>query len=557
MAWLLEFVQRQSVPLAFSLLVLIPFLTHYITTTLFYRAHSSKGSDKKPPTISYWLPVFCHGLGLLSRPSAYFGLLIKKYGDYAPFVVKVGRTSYLVIRDPKHVQKVFRESSGPATRSDLVEFYSKVLDAPKEAVDCYKSVGAGAEQNGKLHHARVAVPEKYFTGAALKSLTDTYISIFRRNMSNKMFQVDSWTQIEDFWSFFEIDITRATTETLFGSALLKQYPKLARDLWDFNSAIEEFLPGLPQFMVSSSVVPRDRLLNALKKWLQEKHGGTDFAKLDDQDPMWDEGKGSKFIQERDHVFANLPSFNYQARAVESLGVLQSSVSAIMPSTFWSIVETLRNPALAKFLAAEMDQYHDTKKDTYDIAAITELPNLQSLHTEIKRLRTATRLIHLNQDTCLQLDEIWTAPTGLSIINFSHDIGLNTALWTKASPRTVSRPLEEFWPDRFIIPDKSASTKRYRKGRDSVTTGAFSLDGVELLHDALGFANYSESERTFATAIQTATLAILLTEFEVELCDSEATEELLPPVREMAFGTVKPMDKIAIRIRKRVPGEKIR
>ncbi|KAF1962243.1 cytochrome P450 [Byssothecium circinans] len=577
MFWLVGFLQRQSIPLVLSLVILIPFLIHYITTTLFYRTHGSKNSNRKPLTIPYWVPGFCHGLGLLSRPSAYLALLVKKYGDYAPFMVKVGLSSYLIIRDLDHVQQVFQTPNNAIATPDL-EFYTKVLDAPPDAINYYKSVARRDTEGDKVHHAHVTIPRKYFTGPALKALTDTYISIFRRNMSNKMFQVNSWTQIEDLWSFFEIDITRAMTETLFGSALLKQYPKLAQDLCDFNSKIEEYLPGLPRFMVSASAAPRDRLLAQLKKWLQEKHGGTDFAKIDERDPMWDENKGSKYIQERDNVFANCPAFNYQGRAVESLSVLQryieplnnsrsrtanlySLVSIIMPFTFWSVVEVLRNPALVNFLTTEIAQHRDPKTNDLDITAITSLPNLQSLYTEIRRLRTATHSLRTVENTPIRLSGNWTVPKHTHILTFSQDLGLNTPLWAdhaKANPHLLSRPLEEFWPDRFLVADKSRSTTRYRKGRHSVTTGTFDLrgQGVDVLCSMLGFADYGDAEREFATAVGTATLAVLLGEFEVEICDEGDVEGVVPLGWEGAWGCGRPVEGVKVRLRKRAEGEKV-
>ena len=47
------------------------------------------------------------------------------------------------------------------------------------------------------------------------------------------------------------------------------------------------------------------------------------------------------------------------------------------------------------------------------------------------------------------------------------------------------------------------------------------------------------------------------EFELELCDPEATDEAMPPLGEMAYGAVKPVEKIAVRLRKRAPGEKLK
>jgi hypothetical protein len=149
-------------------------------------------------------------------------------------------------------------------------------------------------------------------------------------MSNKMFQLDTWTQIEDLWSFFEIDITRACNEALFGSQLMKQYPKVTQDFWKLQANVEHFIPGLPRFTVSGIYEVRDRVLERLEKWLQATHGGEDFAKLGKNDPDWDESRGSKYFQERDQVLSTLSSFGYQSRAAETLGVMQRYACANVP-----------------------------------------------------------------------------------------------------------------------------------------------------------------------------------------------------------------------------------
>nr|GFD58091.1 hypothetical protein [Tanacetum cinerariifolium] len=55
---------------------------------------------------------------------------------------------------------------------------------------------------------------------------------------------------------------------------------------------------------------------------------------------------------------------------------------------------------------------------------------------------------------------------------------------------------------------------------------------------------------FISALQVATLAVLFAEFDIQLCDTDEVDAVLPAVGEFAFGTVKPLDKIAVRIRKR-------
>lgn len=210
-------------------------------------------------------------------------------------------------------------------KTRLAHVHDRVLGSPKEAVKIYQGIGTGHEDSKQVEYAQLALPQKYLTHMPLISLAEVYISTLRRNLSNKMFQVKTWTQIENVWSFFQIEITRAATETLFGSALLKQYPKVVHDFWKFAANHDDLEWVLPQFRMSSTDGIRDQLEENLKKWLQTTHGGPDFAELGDEDPIWDAQKGSRFIQERDQVFANLPSFNYQARAAETLGIIQAYV----------------------------------------------------------------------------------------------------------------------------------------------------------------------------------------------------------------------------------------
>ncbi|PVI04740.1 putative cytochrome-like protein P450 [Periconia macrospinosa] len=552
MIWLILFI-----------VIAIPFLTHYITSILFNRNSANKNSPRNPPTIPYWIPGLCHALGLLSKPSTYFALLIKKHGFHAPFFVRMGRVSYLIVRNPEQCRDLLR--GGLKTTWDLVEVYSKVFGMNGDALKYYETREIGDGKDGESDAADDSALRKYMEDAELKALADVFVSVFSRNMSNKMFQTSTWTQIEDFWSFLEIETTRATIETLFGSALLKQYPKLVRDLWDFNSKVDEFLPGLPAFTISSSVQPRDRLLEGIKKWLQATHGGTDFAKIEATDPAWDETKGSKFIQERDAMFARLPSFNYQARASECLRVMHNITSATTPSTFWHTLETLRNPALSNFLSREIIHHMHSNNNQYDILSLSQHPNLRSLALEVKRLRTGTYLFHtITTTTTLSPTNdkdkggvLYTVPKDTTLLTFSHDLALNTNLWSHARPSTTTtRPLTEFAPDRFLIPDKSASTKRYRKGRDSVVTGSFSLDGIETLCGVLGRdGKAGDVESRIADVLTAAAVVVLGAGFEMEACDEEDFEGVLEGVgvevrEEGVFGVVRPRGRVAVRLRVR-------
>ena len=132
------------------------------------------------------------------------------------------------------------------------------------------------------------------------------------------FQVGSWTEIEDSWSFFRGEISKAVIETMFGSTLLKIYPALLRDYWAFDTHIEKFSGGLPRFLMSPAYTARDRLHENLQKWIKTVDGGSDLAKIADEDAVWDPEMGSKYWRGRDEIIAKIPTLDYRARAGDAL-----------------------------------------------------------------------------------------------------------------------------------------------------------------------------------------------------------------------------------------------
>jgi hypothetical protein len=227
--------------------------------------------------------------------------------------------SFVVLRDPGHVKKVVEASNQTNDTASRAKRYDKVYGAPESALNLYQA------QSEKLAYAHTTVPRKYLTGSPLVSLVDTYALILSRSLQDKMFQVGTWTQIEDLWSFLQQVITRCVMEALFGSALFKQYPRIVRDYCEFDTAVDKFLPGMPRFMVSAAGRPRERLHEGIGKWLKTNHSGSEFAKLQADDPDWDEHKGSKFIQERDDALAKIEGLDLQARTAETLSVMHGYV----------------------------------------------------------------------------------------------------------------------------------------------------------------------------------------------------------------------------------------
>lgn len=232
----------------------------------------------------------------------------------------------------------------------------------------------------------------------------------------------------------------------------------------------------------------------------------------------------------------------------------SSSSIILPCAFWTIIELLQQPQLGKQVTAGISQHYLPQSGEYDITSIMDTPLIQSMHTEVRRLRMPTVTTRTNEVDNLQLDEQWRLPKGITVVIFSRDISLHTDFWAKARPRTIERPLEEFWAERFLVPSRAApSAKREKQSKDTTFNSAtFSMEGLEPLDLVLDDDSDGRClGREYSRAVQAATLAVFSTQFELQLCEPESVAAGLSlPVHEAAFGAVKPLNEVAMRIRKR-------
>jgi hypothetical protein len=248
----------------------------------------------------------------------------KEYEGFGlgPFFVNAGPQPFLVIRDPEHIEKVLKASQEVTPAAARVEVFDKLFGAPQAALDLYAGKGASDKHRDALKYAHITVTQKHLSGIPLSNNVEKYMSILSGNLNDKMFQVGSWTQIEDVWSFLRQVITRCSLVSLFGTDLLKQYSGVVKDYWEFADAIEGFIPGLPRYWVPGEAAKvQERLHQGIEKWLKANHSGSEFARIADEDPLWDDFRGSKFIQERDDVLAKIEGMDMRARAAEILSIM--------------------------------------------------------------------------------------------------------------------------------------------------------------------------------------------------------------------------------------------
>ena len=226
----------------------------------------------------------------------------KDYGVFAPFKIRAGPHSYIVLRDPVHVQRVLDAQDHLTGEAARFEMLDKLFGSP-EASERFYQVEARTQKEYEDRGSRLfGVWYFHIPDTALNSSVDTYVSILSANMHDKMFQYDTWARIEDLWSFLQLVLLRCTLVTFFGSALLKQYPRMVRDYMDFNDAAEGFVYGMPRMMVSGVAKSRDRLHQGMRDWLvatrveiNKRYEYDDDETPDTDEMSWNEKTGLPFV----------------------------------------------------------------------------------------------------------------------------------------------------------------------------------------------------------------------------------------------------------------------
>lgn len=223
-------------------------------------------------------------------------------------------------------------------------------------------------------------------------------------------------------------------------------------------------------------------------------------------------------------------------------------STTVPNIIWTLLEVLRRPELAQGLASEINHYSPSQGATYNVHAVISSPIVQSIFSETVRLRMASIVTHTTKER-LQLDDFWVAPKDTRILIFPHHLSLSTAAWTRARSGSVEKPLDEYWPERFLVTNRTGSEARQIQ-RKHAAAPSFSMNGLEILNINMGSNVHPFLGSQCSQAIHAATLAVLFSNFEPQLCDPRLFDEVVPLPRDIAFGMLKPLDKIALRIRKR-------
>ncbi|OQE26989.1 hypothetical protein PENFLA_c006G09514 [Penicillium flavigenum] len=464
---------------------------------------------------------------------------IKRWGYLSPIAVRAGSFKFTMIVNPNHIRTILRSSKTLTNRPMMAFVMEKWFSTPKEYLRFYAAHDPSASTPGgmveHMHDFQVKVSLKYLSGKHLLEMSERYIAILKRRLVKLEIQPDSWVEISNFYTWLQDQVTPSIIEAMMGSRILEIYPGIVEDFWKFEHQVANYSRGLPCWMIPSAYKTRERLLANIKAWNRLANCESDYTQHGGEGPEWDEFFGTKFIKAREDYLREY-GMNEDAIASEHLGLIFGSNANVVPAVFWYILESFKDLELQEKLKTELEDCSKPETGDFDIPKFSTKPLLQSTYAEVLRLCVTTTTTRTNEDANFKLGPDYTIGKDMTMTIFSSVTAYNRQAWGAARPESIAKPLDEFWPERFL--------------RKNKTEANFSLEGLTECWMPYGGGQRMCPGRHFAKNVIIGTLGLLLELFECELVDVRQAKRVKPDTKWVPYGTLPPTNKVAMRLRKR-------
>lgn len=233
---------------------------------------------------------------------------------------------------------------------------------------------------------------------------------------------------------------------------------------------------------------------------------------------------------------------------------------------WFIFEIYRDPVLLARVKKELDSCllysPNSTKPGFDINKLCSQPLIQSIYAETLRLRVAMFVTRTPDEQSYDLGP-WKCPPKMDMVLSSRNSALNPNIWN-AGTTEDPHPLDTFWADRFLIypddptsgplkkeifPNKDSRQEVVTNEKDQKPTPSFSMEGVTRAWIPFGGGQRMCPGRHFAKQELIGTLAVLMTNYDIEL---RVPEDKWPDsdLRLFPFGGLPPNKKIPFSIRRK-------
>ncbi|KAK0385681.1 hypothetical protein NLU13_6858 [Sarocladium strictum] len=550
--------------------------------TLIYvaiRARSSSpapsASGKLPPSLPFSWPLVGHLPEFLWDAEKLLGKATSYFGPTVPIRFRLLNRNVCMLNGPSNIAALFKSTRFISSEEWLVQVLVKTFGVDPADAKFYLNDNTGIGVHPQTGSNNVLPEHRIFhlvyrsvhdglSGARLEGMQNQVIRNLSKQLSDVQADEDSWTAIPDLYDSFirKMCFTAAAT-SLCGSRIFQVVPTLEEDFWHFDKQLPKLFKELPPWLAPTAYRARDVMKRNLAKWHAHGHSQTDLLRPQDDNAQWDEVWGSSLMRARHSFFPKMP-LSAESVAADDLGLLWAATANAIPAIGWMVLEILQRPSLLERVRAEIapcitGNVFDPDSFEVDVDRLCEQTLLQSIYAEVLRVHNGTVIARFPKIHDFSIGG-WNLPKDEVVMISTYNTARATTVWNEGS-RSDPHPLDEFWPERFVVdpknpssgPTKAATAAAQQSaagqgGNGSPSAPTFSLHGTEGSWVPYGGGSRMCPGRHFAKKELLLSTSMLLTAFDFELAPREGW--IRDDTNYFMFGVMHPKGPIPARIRRR-------
>ncbi|KKZ66896.1 hypothetical protein EMCG_07392 [[Emmonsia] crescens] len=438
-----------------------------IFTTLRYRrevAVALNGSSQRytPPHVPYTIPLLGNALSFLdTRPGLFWNRLLSWYPrETGACTLMLGGRPFHIVFHPVALEALFknRELSRDGFIVDDIAIKGLGLE-PAMAKKFFRHGDTDTTpmaRTGRLPQEMHSWMNQDFIlkSERVNELTAQFARLLREHLADdldncppdgRQIKLNRWLRGRMF---------HASTDMLLGSSLLKEYPELEEDFFEFDRHFLSLFFGLPSILNRKAHSAREKVFAGIIRWQNKmeeaiQQGGK-FSPAEGK-VDWEPIFGSRANRVRQFYYRDI-GIDVRTRAGLDAGFLIGITSNSTPAAGWILMNILdpsdKERTLYHRVRAELDQIRRPSDGLPDIPRLLGLPLLNSIFQETLRLYVDVLVTrNVKEPLLLPVDngrQLYFPPGGL-LISPSWPTHRDSDHWT-------GPPADQFYPDRFLTPD---------------------------------------------------------------------------------------------------------
>ncbi|KAB2572150.1 ZEB2-regulated ABC transporter 1 [Lasiodiplodia theobromae] len=530
--------------LVLFILFVTPFIVNYsIAWILFFTAVRSTAAGKKPPSLPYMVPLLGSVVSYVLDPLRFVTTAGANCNpELSPLRIKLFTTEVILVRGTQDIKQLWRQSTCSSSTAIFSFVLRYMFGMHKAAARRYAQDDSGAgpqpfpdstiAPHNRVDHNTHKALHRFLEGNGLAPLFERFQKRLVQRLDALPVGEDEWVEMDDLVDFLTKELLLpANLDAMCSPAMLQVNPEFPRLFWEYNEWVAWFSKGIPRFLMRRGYAVRDQLLECVKRWHQhaaEQTRRSGVVPEGEEDPFW----GSKFFRERRQVLAQVDDYDDDALASEDLASIWGFNTNAVLASMWAVLDVFDDAGLLERVRREAGECVGAGNDgVVDVGKLLQQPVMQAVYAETLRLRVHVYITRYAQRDDLQLGN-WEIPRRSTVLVCSTPAHMDETAWN------TTRPLDEFWPDRFLVSPgdphsgprkRSAAGPKRRDSGVSVSTKderpVFSLENMAEMWFPYGGGARMCPGRHFAKREIMTTLALLATYFDIEVTADRAAREM--------------------------------